>query len=146
MLFRELFLFPDAKQGVDQDAQHRGARDGGDIEAEHVDVAAKRVVDAQAEGDDHGDDRDVFGGEHAHTLVNHDRDALRRDGAEEVDFKPADDRLGDAVDHLDQRREAGDRHRDDAGSQHDGNRKHLGDGHGGNVLAVVGARGAANCA
>ena len=48
-----------------------------------------------------------------------DGDALRRDSAEQVDLKAADDSNGDAVDHLDQGGEAADGHGEDAGCRHD---------------------------
>lgn len=143
--FGSLGLFlPDAEQQVQQNTEDGRTCDAGDLKAEKRDVAAKRVIAADANDHDGGDDRDIFGGEHVHLFVDHNRNTLRRDRTEQIDFQPTDDRQRDAVDHLDERGKEADNHGDDGRHDQHRNGKHLGNGHGADVFAVVGAGRAAD--
>ena len=137
-------LFADAQQQVQQDAKNGRPGDAGHLEAEEGDIPAKGVLAANADHHDGGNDGNVLRGEHIHFFLDHNGDALGSDGAEQVDLQAADHSQGDAVDHLDEGREEADDHRHNRGHHQHRHGEHLGNGHGADILAIVGAGRAAH--
>ena len=91
----------DRQDQIDDDAQQGSGGDGRELAAEEGDHAAfKAVVAAEADHEDDRDDGQVAGVKQVDLAVDHDRDALGRDDAEEVDADAADDRAGDRVDQI----------------------------------------------
>lgn len=134
------FLFrANAQKQIQQNAENGSACHAGNFYAKERNIAAKSILPAEANDHDGCDYSDILRAEHIDILIDHDGDALCRNSAKEENLKAADDRRWDGVDSADKGRKAGNDHCDDGrGHQHrDG--EDLGDGHGADIFAVVGA-------